>query len=200
MNTPLWKEQGVQFVQSITKLLELLLDYRLVMDGEENRDKRMSCTVNLLKFYKDEINRKEMFIRYIHKLCDLHIPAENFTEAAFTLKLHADLLSWSWNVVPTDGHSPHREQLEWMKKESLYLTIIDYFDKGKCWEEGLPLIKELGEFYEKRLFDYQKLSSVLKQQARFLDNILTQLRAVSEYFRVGFYGKSFPLFLRVSAV
>ena len=45
---PAWREAGVGFVSSVTRLLERLLDYRQVMDGDENRDKRMSCTVNLL--------------------------------------------------------------------------------------------------------------------------------------------------------
>lgn len=169
---PIWKEQGIQFIQSITKLLELLLDYRYVVDGEDNRDKRMSCTVNLLHFYKNEINRKEMYIRYIYKLCALHIPAENYTEAAFTLKLHSDLLEWSWNIIPTfvstsiaTGSGSNicfgREEVEWKRKEILYQSIIEYFDRGKCWEEGIPLLKELAVFYEKKLFDYQKLSTVL---------------------------------------
>lgn len=61
---PLWAEQGVTFISSVTKLLERLLDYRNVMQGDENRDKRMTCTVNLLNFYKNEINRKEMYLRY----------------------------------------------------------------------------------------------------------------------------------------
>ncbi|RWS11389.1 dedicator of cytokinesis protein 3-like isoform X2, partial [Dinothrombium tinctorium] len=195
LENPVWKEQGIQMIHSITKLLELLLDYRYAMNGEENRDKRMSCTVNLLKFYKNEINRKEMYIRYIYKLYDLHLPADNFTEAAFTLKLHSQLLDWSSNIVAGDSYSG-REQMEWQRKESLYLFIIDNFDKGKCWEEGIPLIKELSEFYETKLFDYYKLSSLLKTQARFLDNILTQLRPEPEYFRVGFYGMGFPMFLR----
>lgn len=170
-STPLWRDQGVQFIHSITKLLELLLDYRSVMEGDENRDKRMSCTVNLLRFYKDDINRSEMYIRYIYKLCDLHIPAENYTEAGFTLKLHADSLTWSRNVLPPSSalpavhisqrHSQAPLETERQLKERLYLSIIEYFDKGKCWEEGIPLIKELATFYEKSSFDYAKLSSIL---------------------------------------
>ncbi|KAG8186361.1 hypothetical protein JTE90_026781 [Oedothorax gibbosus] len=191
---PVWKENGVAFINSITKLLERLLDYRNVMDGEENRDKRMSCTVNLLNFYKNEINRKEMYIRYIYKLCELHLPAENYTEAAFTLKLHADLLSFSNNTLP--GDKRYNQQPEWQRREALYHRIIDYFDKGKCWEEGIPLCKELAELYEKKLLDYSKLSIVLKTQAKFFDNILNQIRPEPEYFRVGFYGLGFPLFLR----
>lgn len=69
MENPPWREAGKIFISSVTKLLERLLDYRNVMQGDENRDKRMSCTVNLLNFYKNEIDRKEMYLRYG---CDFH--------------------------------------------------------------------------------------------------------------------------------
>lgn len=69
-------------------------------------------------------------MRYVYKLCDLHLPAENFTEAAFTLKLHADLLSWSGDPLPADER--HREQPQWQRKEALYLRILKYFDQGKA--------------------------------------------------------------------
>ena len=45
---PSWKDSGTAFISSVTRLLERLLDYRSVIQGDENRDKRMSCTVNLL--------------------------------------------------------------------------------------------------------------------------------------------------------
>lgn len=63
LEDPPWRELGTTFIKSVARLLERLLDYRSVMQGEENRDKRMSCTVNLLNFYKNEINRKEMYLR-----------------------------------------------------------------------------------------------------------------------------------------
>ncbi len=62
----------------------------------------MSCIVNLLNFYKCEPNREEMFLRYVYKLHDLHLPAENFVEAAFTLKMHADLLAWTNKSLHAD--------------------------------------------------------------------------------------------------
>lgn len=65
---PAWGESGAVFISSVTRFLERLQDYRSVMQGDENRDKRMSCTVNLLNFYKNEINRKEMYLRYIFNL------------------------------------------------------------------------------------------------------------------------------------
>ncbi|XP_076248536.1 dedicator of cytokinesis spg isoform X2 [Calliopsis andreniformis] len=191
---PAWKESGTAFITSITRLLERLLDYRSVIQGDENRDKRMSCTVNLLNFYKNEFNRKEMYLRYIYKLHDLHLAAENYTEAGFTMKLYADQLGWGSTILPSDHSYP--QQPEWQRKELLYHKIIHYLDRGKCWEKGIPLCKELAVLYETKLYDYAKLSHVLKLQAKFLDNILTQLRPEPEYFRVGFYGLSFPLFVR----
>lgn len=151
----------------------------------------------LQNFYKNEFNRKEMYLRYIYKLHDLHLAAENYTEAGFTMKLYADQLGWGSTILPPD-HA-HPQQPEWQRKELLYHKIIHYLDRGKCWEKGIPLCKELAVLYETRLYDYAKLSHVLKLQAKFLDNILTQLRPEPEYFRVGFYGLSFPLFVRVSS-
>lgn len=191
---PAWKESGAAFISSITRLLERLLDYRNVIQGDENRDKRMSCTFNLLNFYKIEFNRKEMYLRYIYKLHDLHLSAENFTEAAFTMKLYADQLSWNNNQIVSDPNYPNHTECQ--VKEILYRQIINYFDKGKCWEKGIPLLKELANLFETIFFDYKQLSDILKCQARFYDNILTQLRPEPEYFRVGFYGLSFPLFVR----
>ncbi|SPP88189.1 blast:Dedicator of cytokinesis protein 3 [Drosophila guanche] len=195
VENPNWKDAGIAFIGSVTRLLERLLDYRSVMQGEENRDKRMTCTVNLLNFYKNEINRKEMYLRYIYKLHNLHLQAENYTEAGFTLKLYASMLSWdreTLSFAPFDNSG----QPEWQRKERLYHEILKYFDKGKCWEKGIPLCKELAQLYETRRFDYNKLSEILIQEAKFFQNILTQLRPEPEYFRVGFYGMGLPLFVR----
>ena len=135
-----------------------------------------------------------MYLRYIYKLHSLHLSAENYTEAALTLQLHASQLKWSMAMLPAEGDHP--TQPEWQRKEQLYMKSIAYFDRGKCWEKGIPLCKELAHFYETSLYDYGKLSHILRMQATFFDNILTQLRHEPEYFRVGFYGYGFPLFLR----
>lgn len=133
--------------------------------------------------------------RYIYKLHDLHLNAENFNEAGFTLKLYADMLSWDNDTLTFLPHD-NNGQPEWKRKEKLYHQIINYFDKGKCWEKGVPLCKELATFYETTLYDYKKLSDTLITEANFFQNILTQIRPEPEYFRVGFFGKGFPLFVR----
>lgn len=152
---------------------------------------------------------------------DLHLQAENYTEAGFTLKLYADMLSWSKETL-TFAPNDTVGQQEWERKENLYTEvgsvfsvyevhfqkffslyfigqqILKNFDKGKAWEKGIPLCKELADFYETKRFDFDALSNILILQAKFFQNILTQIRPEPEYFRVGFYGMGFPLFVRVN--
>ncbi|KAM4826766.1 LOW QUALITY PROTEIN: dedicator of cytokinesis protein 2 [Thomomys bottae] len=184
------------FVSLVKGLLEKLLDYRGVM-GDDSKDNRMSCTVNLLNFYKDN-NREEMYIRYLYKLRDLHLDCDNYTEAAYTLLLHTWLLKWSdepcTSLVVQTGRQP--PQTHRQLKEALYETIIGYFDKGKMWEEAISLCKELAEQYELELFDYELLSRNLVQQAKLYENIMKVLRPRPDYFAVGYYGQGFPSFLR----
>ena len=70
-----------------------------------------------------------MYTRYIYKLHDLHLPASNYTEAACTLLLHAQQLSWTQRVLHADHLYP--VQTETQRKELIYNKIISYFDKGK---------------------------------------------------------------------
>ncbi|ESO90448.1 hypothetical protein LOTGIDRAFT_123182, partial [Lottia gigantea] len=197
---PSIQEEGKKFVFSVTDLLDRLLDYRQVIDGEENRDKRMHCTFNILNFYKKNINREEMYIRYITKLYELHVGAKNYVEAGLTLQLYAQqILDWKYDVFPADSKYPSQE--EWERKETLYLEIIDCFDKGQAWEYGIPLCKELAVLYETRLFNYKKLSDILQKQAQFFTNILEGIAKIRDpsYYRVAYYGKSFPPFVRNKA-
>uniref|UniRef100_A0A8C7XUG5 Dedicator of cytokinesis 2 n=1 Tax=Oryzias sinensis TaxID=183150 RepID=A0A8C7XUG5_9TELE len=180
--------QVQHFVSLVKGLLVRLLDYRTVM-GDDSRNNRMSCTVNLLNFYKD-INREGMYIRYLYKLRDLHLEGENYTEAAYTLLLHSRLLKWSDDMCSPQFEF-HGSQTQRQLKETLYDTIIDYFDKGKMWEEAITLCKELAEQYENEIFDYELLSKRL-----FYENIMKILRPKPDYFAVGFYGQGYPPFLR----
>ncbi|KAK3103457.1 hypothetical protein FSP39_019400, partial [Pinctada imbricata] len=204
------KDKGSQFILSVTSLLDRLLDYRSVYDGDENSDKRMHCTFNILNFYKDNNNREEMYVRYIKKLYDLHLSAQNYVEAGLTLKLYAQILQFRDNMRKDELDYP--QQAEWERKERVYLQVIDCFDKGKVWEYGIPLCKELAELYERRL-DYRKLSNILERQAKFFSNILDGVEVMDDgggrptfyprqeptYFRVAYYGQSFPPFVRNKA-
>ncbi|KAM4636036.1 dedicator of cytokinesis protein 1 isoform 2-T2 [Discoglossus pictus] len=189
-------KNGENFVTLVVRLMERLLDYRTIMH-DENKENRMSCTVNVLNFYK-EIEREEMYIRYLYKLCDLHKECDNYTEAAYTLLLHAKLLKWSEeacaaHLTQRDGY---QASTQGQLKDQLYQEIIHYFDKGKMWEEAITLGKELAEQYENEMFDYEQLSELLKKQAQFFEKIVKVIRPKPDYFAVGYFGQGFPTFVR----
>ena len=56
-------ELGLVCVDTITKLISCLLDYRSVISSEDNINNRMSCNVNILNFYQ-EIKREEMKVSH----------------------------------------------------------------------------------------------------------------------------------------
>uniref|UniRef100_A0A6Q2XH88 Dedicator of cytokinesis 3 n=1 Tax=Esox lucius TaxID=8010 RepID=A0A6Q2XH88_ESOLU len=154
-----WRETGISFVTSVTRLMDRLLDYRDCMKGDEMENKKVGGSSNLMNFYKSEINKEDMYIRYIHKLCDLHLQAEDYT-----------------------GN----------------LTVLFFYFKTilpACWEYGISLCRELAFQYE-TLYDYQSLSWIRKMEAAYYDNIIEQQRIEPEFFRMGFYGRKFPFFLR----
>uniref|UniRef100_A0A8B9CPS5 Dedicator of cytokinesis 5 n=1 Tax=Anser brachyrhynchus TaxID=132585 RepID=A0A8B9CPS5_9AVES len=187
---------GEVFALLVSSLLENLLDYRTIMH-DESKENRMSCTVNVLNFYKEK-KREDIYIRYLYKLRDLHTDCENFTEAAYTLLLHAELLQWSEkpcvpHLLQRDSYYVYSQQ---ELKEKLYQEIISFFDRGKMWEKAIQLSKELADMYENKVFDYEGLGNLLKKRATFYENIMKAMRPQPEYFAVGYYGQGFPSFLR----
>ncbi|ETE70379.1 Dedicator of cytokinesis protein 3, partial [Ophiophagus hannah] len=167
-----WRETGVSFVTSVTRLMERLLDYRIFINLKLIRRKCISA----------------IYTSYVTCICRLKI-----TQAAFTLLLYCELLQWEDRPLREFLHYP--SQTEWQRKENLCRKIIHYFNKGKSWEFGIPLCRELASQYE-TLYDYQSLSWIRKMEANYYDNIMEQQRLEPEFFRVGFYGRKFPFFLR----
>ncbi|KAI4802934.1 hypothetical protein KUCAC02_006501, partial [Chaenocephalus aceratus] len=123
---------GISLIATVTRLMERYCWTR-----------EIGCTVSLLNFYKTELNKEEMYIRYIHKLYDLHFKAQNYT----------------------------------------------------VLENGIILCRELADQYES-YYDYRNLSKMRMMEASLYDKIMDQQRLEPEFFRVGFYGKKFPFFLR----
>ncbi|KAG7491049.1 hypothetical protein JOB18_047986 [Solea senegalensis] len=189
-------QSGEELALLLSSLLENLLAYRTITH-DESPEHRMSCTVNVLNFYKEK-KREDIYIRYLYKLRDLHLDCENYTEASYTLLLHAELLEWSEkpcapHLIPRDGdHVWTQQEL----KERLFQEIICYLDKGKMWEKAIELCKQLAKMHESHMFDFMELSQLLIKQAQFYENIMHAMRPQPEYFAVGYYGLGFPSFLR----
>uniref|UniRef100_A0A8C7MTH5 Dedicator of cytokinesis 5 n=1 Tax=Oncorhynchus kisutch TaxID=8019 RepID=A0A8C7MTH5_ONCKI len=174
-------QSGEELALLLSSLLEKLLAYRTITH-DESPELRMSCTVNVLNFYKEK-KREDIYIRYLYKLRDLHLVCENYTEAAYTLLLHAELLEWSDkpcapHLIP--GHGKHvwtQQEL----KERLFQEIICNLDKGKVSSHPHPVTL---------------LGKIGNRQAQFYENIMHAMRPQPEYFAVGYYGLGFPTFLR----
>ena len=94
-------------------------------------DQRFHCFACFIpqNFYKHEVDRQEMYIRYLYKLKDLHQQSGNHTEAAFTLLLHGELLDWTNQLLPDENDLPM--EYAWKRKERLYLQVINLFDRGE---------------------------------------------------------------------
>ncbi|CAM4734738.1 unnamed protein product [Leuciscus chuanchicus] len=177
-----WRESGVSHIATVTRLMERLLDYRDCMKIGEVDGKTMGCTVNLLNFYKTELNKEEMYIRYIHKLYELHLKAQNHTEASYTLLLYDELLEWTER--PLREFLTYPMQSEWQRKECLHLTIIHNFDRGKCWENCIILCRELANQYE-TYYDYRNLSKMRSLWVERTTLTLAQsLPGISRWFEV----------------
>uniref|UniRef100_A0A672PQR9 Dedicator of cytokinesis protein 5-like n=1 Tax=Sinocyclocheilus grahami TaxID=75366 RepID=A0A672PQR9_SINGR len=189
-------QSGEALALLLSSLLENLLAYRTITH-DESPELRMSCTVNVLNFYKEK-KREDIYIRYLYKLRDLHLDCENYTEAAYTLLLHAELLEWSDkpcapHLIPWDGTQGWTQQ---ELKERLFQEIMCNLDKGKMWEKAIEMAKQLVKLHENQMFDFIELSQLLKQQAQYYENIMHAMRPQPEYFAVGYYGQGFPSFLR----
>lgn len=126
------------FLDSIDNFLELLLNVRNMPEGEEWQDDRVVGTLKLMAFI--EKRHRPIFIRYVHRLVDFHITAGQYTEAALTLKLHADLYTFdTTRSCPAMGEIGLPEQSEFSRKELLYLRMLENLSKGESFETAIAV-------------------------------------------------------------
>lgn len=117
--------------------------------------------------------------------------------AAYTLKLHAELLFWTNDSIePYLKHPSHPNQTTHKNlKEFLFIDLINDFTEGQAWEKALELSKILRGIYDSE-YELEKLFSFLRKQANLCENIIKLERYECKYFLVGLYGKGFPRLLQ----
>ncbi|EDV22941.1 uncharacterized protein TRIADDRAFT_58664 [Trichoplax adhaerens] len=158
------------FVQTITLLIEKLLDYHTVHNTYESLHSRLHCTVNLLNFYKD-IQKDEMYVRYVYKLRDLHLEAKSYIEAGYTLLLHAELLK----VIRTKPFLNNKIlEIIYNYYSNLPFIFISCFTDHN-WEDAIGICKRLVVRYETEEFDYEKLSAILNKTFIYRGRPLEQI-------------------------
>ncbi|GBF66188.1 dedicator of cytokinesis protein [Trichophyton mentagrophytes] len=153
-------------------------------------------TLKLMEFMKD-MDKEDIFIRYVHELAKGQVAARNFTEAGLALQFHADLYNWdSSQLLPALAIPEFPEQSAFDRKEALYFQIIQHFEDGKAWAHALACYRELADQYEHTTLDFAKLSRTQTSMARIYDSIVRDDIQVARYFRVTFKGLGFPATVR----
>jgi hypothetical protein len=153
-------------------------------------------TLHLMEFLKD-MQKEDIYIRYVHQLVELQVEAGNYTEAGLALRLHAELYEWDPNstVDPlTDPSLPPQPAFE--RKEQLYFQMIDHYENGQSWNNALSAYGELATQYEHNVFDFAKLARTQHAMAMIHESIAKGERSNPRYFRVVYKGLGFPPGLR----
>jgi dedicator of cytokinesis protein 3 len=184
-----------RLIATVDEYLELLVAaHASSLSGEAFQ---VVDTLRLMEFLRD-MDKEEMFIRYVHLLSGIQVRARNYTEAGLALKLHADLYDWnSTKVVDALEDPKFGEQSSFERKESIYFDMIRLFEDGGAWNEALTAYKELAQQYETNSFDYAKLARTMKSMAGIYEEIASSNKSSQErFYRVLFSGLGFPVGLR----
>ncbi|MCJ1240819.1 hypothetical protein MMC14_008823 [Varicellaria rhodocarpa] len=157
---------------------------------------RIMSTLQLMDFLKD-VNKEDIFIRYVHQLAEIRAQSGNRTEAGLALRLHADLYAWeSTRIVPALSDPQFPEQSAFERKECIYFEMIKHFEEGAAWDWALACYREIAEHYEHTLFDFAKLARAQRSMATIYETIGRGGYQASRYFRVVYRGLGFPTSLR----
>jgi dedicator of cytokinesis protein 3 len=153
-------------------------------------------TLRLMEFLRD-MQKEDIFIRYVHQLAKVQIDTRNPVEAGLALKLHADLYDWDTIKTVDELSDPvYPEQSAFDRKELLYFEMIKHYEEGKSWDNALAAYRELAEQYESNVFDFAKLARTQRAMAKIYEGIAKGERQTPRYFRVVYRGLGFATGLR----
>jgi hypothetical protein len=183
-----------ELIATIDEFLDLLVAVHSTdVTGEASH---MIHRLRLMEFLRD-MQKEEIFIRYVHQLAQLQDDARNPTEAGLALRLHADLYDWDpTKILPPliDPEFPAQSHFE--RKEKIYFDIIKHFEDGEAWSSALSAYQELQEQYQNNVYDLPKLARTQRAIATIYETISKSNKLVPKYFRVVYKGMGFPPSLR----
>ncbi|EGY15958.1 hypothetical protein VD0002_g6830 [Verticillium dahliae] len=183
-----------EMVGTVDEFLELLV---AVHSGDvAGEASHMINRLRLMEFLRD-MQKEEIFIRYVHQLALLQRESRNHTEAGLALRLHADLYDWDPTrqvIALHDPEFPTQSQFE--RKERIYFDMIKDFEDGEAWSSALTAYQELRVQYETNIFDFSKLARTERAIAKIYETIAKSDKLVPKYFKVVYKGLGFPAGLR----
>ncbi|KAL0260375.1 Deoxycytidine kinase 1 [Diplodia seriata] len=185
-------------VKDLIGTIDELLDLLVAVHGRENSGEifHIMDTLHLMEFLKD-MQKEDIYIRYVHQLAEIQADAGNHTEAGLALRLHAELYEWDANMtVPGLEHPGFPSQSSFERKEQLYFEMIKHYEEGMSWNNALQAYQELATQYETNIFDFSKLARTQRAMATVYESINKGERQIPRYFRVVYKGMGFPVSLR----
>ncbi|VDM33755.1 unnamed protein product [Hydatigera taeniaeformis] len=133
--------------------------------------------INNLRTYYDSIKRKDMTIRYLFKLEELHEQSENDIERGYTLERISGQYSWSSNSVDISEVSGRYADLGNISssalKEALLLDALKYLKAGGDWKRAIEVCDQLTVFYRDVTADLASLSAILSEQSQLYTNFIS---------------------------
>ncbi|KAJ3068216.1 hypothetical protein HDU98_008626 [Podochytrium sp. JEL0797] len=188
---------GARFLKNVDTLMDMCITLRDIPSDPRFDEERIWMSLKLMYFFRD-MSRRGLYVRYIHKLSELHSALGNTAESALSLKLHGDLLPWSHDEqldpLPQYGFSTRQSAFE--RKEQIWLSCLAGLEQTNNWERAIVLYSELAAQYEKKWFNYTDYARILRKQADLVENITSKERYFPTYYRVGFYGNEHLSYLQ----
>jgi dedicator of cytokinesis protein 3 len=185
-------------VKDLITTVDELLDLLVAVHSAEAAGETFHImdTLHLMEFLKD-MQKEDIYIRYVHQLVELQVNTQNFTEAGLALRLHAELYEWDPTTIVDALVEPSMPpQSSFERKEQLYFQMIDNYENGHSWDNALGTYQELATQYEHNVFDFAKLARTQHAMAKIYERIAKGDRLNHRYFRVVYTGLGFPLSLR----
>jgi dedicator of cytokinesis protein 3 len=181
-------------IATIDEFLDLLV---AVYSGDSTGEaSSLIDRLRLMDFLRD-MQKEDIFIRYVHQLATVQAETRNFTEAGLALHLHADLLEWDPSKMLSASVDPDfPAQSAFERKERIYFDMIKHFEDGEAWSSALIAYKELQTQYEETTFDFSKLARTQRSIATVYESITKNEKPVLKYFRVQYRGLGFPIGVR----
>ncbi|KAK5997206.1 Dedicator of cytokinesis 1-like protein [Cladobotryum mycophilum] len=181
-------------VNTVDEFLDLLV---AVHSGDGNGEAtNIINRLRLMEFLRD-MQKEEIFVRYVHQLATLQADSRNHTEAGLALRLHADLYEWDpIGNTPALADPEFPAQSPFERKERIYFDMIKHFEDGESWSNALTAYKELQAQYETNIFDFAKLARTERAIATIYEKIAKSEKIIPKYFRVIYKGLGFPASVR----
>ncbi|KZL82565.1 sh3 domain-containing protein [Colletotrichum incanum] len=185
-------------IRDLMATVDEFLDLLVAVHSSDNTSEasHLINRLRLMEFLRD-MQKEEIFIRYVHQLANLQGEARNHCEAGLALRLHADLYDWDPTkqvAALDDPEFPVQTSFE--RKERIYFDMIKHFEEGEAWSSALAAYQELRTQYESNVFDFAKLARTERAIATIYETISKSDKLVPKYFKVAYKGLGFPSSLR----